>query len=175
MKIPENIKIGGKTYAVEITDNLMLGRASYTAEVDYLNLKIRILPNAKEKMEADFLHEMTHAILDFLGYREHDEKHVDELAQSLYMVVQDNPEIFTICPERQYEATKAAYWDAAEVILHEGDKKIQTAFKRMDNLETTRELKAIMLGMQESIGDATYETICRLRDLLGGTEDGTEE
>lgn len=167
MKIPENIKIGGKTYAVEITDNLMLGRASYTAEVDYLNLKIRILPNAKEKMEADFLHEMTHAILDFLGYREHDEKHVDELAQSLYMVVQDNPEVFGGCHKPQ--------WETVRDVLYGGDKKIQAAIDRVDDIVKTPELKAIMAEMREAIYIANCETSCRIKDLLGGTEDGTEE
>lgn len=167
MKIPENIKIGGKTYAVEITDNLMLGRASYTAEVDYLNLKIRILPNAKEKMEADFLHEMTHTIFDFLGYREHDEKHVDELAQSLYMVVQDNPEIFGGCHKPQ--------WETVRDVLYSGDKKIQAAIDRVDDIVKTPELKAIMAEMREAIYIANRETACRIKELLGGTEDGTEE
>lgn len=172
MKIPDKIKIGGKTYAVEITDNLMLGRASYTAEVDYFNLKIRILPNAKEKMEADFLHETVHAILDFLGYREHDEKHVDEMAQALYMVIQDNPEIFGGCHKQQLEAV---HWNAVEAALHVCDVKIKTAFNRIDNLVTTPELKAIVLSVRESINDAIYETIHKVKDSLGGAEDGTEE
>ena len=47
-------------------------------------------------MEADFLHEMIHGMLDFLGYKEHDEKRVDELANVLHMVILDNPEIFNI-------------------------------------------------------------------------------
>lgn len=45
-------------------------------------------------MEADFLHEVVHGILDHLGYKDHNEKKVDEMAQSLYMVIQDNPQIF---------------------------------------------------------------------------------
>lgn len=94
MKIPKSVKVGGKTYQVEITDRLTLGRASYSGEIDYQDLVIRICPQAQQKMEADFLHELCHAIYDHLGYSEHDEKKIDELAQSLYMVVQDNPEIF---------------------------------------------------------------------------------
>lgn len=45
-------------------------------------------------MEADFLHEMLHGIFDHLGYVNHDEKKIDELANALYMVIQDNPEVF---------------------------------------------------------------------------------
>lgn len=167
MKIPEKIKIGGKTYAVEITDNLMLGRASYTAEVDYFNLKIRILPNAKEKMEADFLHETVHAILDFLGYREHDEKHVDEMAQALYMVIQDNPEIFGGCHKQQ--------WEAVRDVLYEGGKKVQATIDRIDDTVKTPELKAIMAEVREANYVTNRETACKIRELIGGVVNGTEE
>lgn len=94
MKIPKQIKVGGKVYKVETTDRLNLGNVHYSGEVDYVNLVIRICPNAKGKMESDFLHEMFHAIHDFLGYTRQDEKKIDELANALYMVIQDNPEIF---------------------------------------------------------------------------------
>ena len=94
MNIPNKIKIGGKTYNVIKTKNIDLGNTYYSAEIDYRNLEIRICPNNKEKMEVDFLHEMFHGILDFLGYSEHDEKHVDELANTLYMVIKDNPKMF---------------------------------------------------------------------------------
>lgn len=94
MTIPKKIKIGGKTYRVEITNKLDLGNSNVTAEIDYISLTIRVTPQAKEKMESDFLHEVVHGILDHLGYRNHDEKKVDELAQSLYMVIQDNPGMF---------------------------------------------------------------------------------
>ncbi len=94
MKIPKQIKVGGKVYTVEQTNKLDMGNWHYSGEVDYVNLIIRICPNAKGKMEADFLHEMLHAIHDFLGYSKQDEKKIDELANALYMVIQDNPEIF---------------------------------------------------------------------------------
>ncbi len=51
-------------------------------------------------MEGDFLHEMIHAIYDFLGYSEHDEKKIDELANALHMVIKDNPEMFESAEER---------------------------------------------------------------------------
>ena len=94
MKIPEKIKIGGKVYSVEITNKLDLGNVNYSGEIVYNDLIIRICPQAKGKMEADFIHEMMHGIFDHLGYTEHDEKKIDELANALHMVITDNPEIF---------------------------------------------------------------------------------
>lgn len=94
MNIPEKIKIGGKTYIVEITNKLDFGNINCLGEVNYSDLIIRICPQAQQKMEADFLHEMIHTIYDHLGYTNHDEKKVDELAQALYMVIQDNPKMF---------------------------------------------------------------------------------
>lgn len=94
MTIPKTIKIGGKIYTVEITDKLDLGSVNVSAEILYNDLIIRVSPQARGKMEADFIHELVHGILDHLGYKEHDEKRVDELAQSLYMVIQDNPDLF---------------------------------------------------------------------------------
>ncbi len=54
-------------------------------------------------MEADFLHEMIHGMLDHLGYTEHDEKKVDELANVLHMVILDNPAVFVPVREGQHE------------------------------------------------------------------------
>ena len=94
MNIPKKLKIGGKVYTVEITDKLFLGNANVSAEITYNDLVIRVSPQAQGKMEADFLHELIHGIFDHLGYRDHDEKRVDELAQALYMVIVDNPDVF---------------------------------------------------------------------------------
>lgn len=94
MKIPEKVKIGGLTYNVEITEKLDLGIANCSAEILYNDLIIRVTPQAKEKMEADFWHEIVHGILSQLGYKQHDEKRVEEMAQSLYALVKDNPEMF---------------------------------------------------------------------------------
>ena len=66
----------------------------YSGEIVYPDLVIRICPSAKGKMEVDFLHEMLHGIFSHLGYVDHDEKKIDELANALYMVIQDNPQMF---------------------------------------------------------------------------------
>lgn len=103
MTIPEKLKIGVKVYGVEITNKLDLGNVNYSGEISYTDLVIRICPNAQAKMEADFLHEMVHGMLDHLGYTEHDEKKVDELANVLHMVILDNPTVFTPVKEGQHE------------------------------------------------------------------------
>lgn len=93
MNIPKKVKIGGKTYSIKITDKMNLGKFNVSAEIDFYNLIIRIAPNSKDKVMADFIHELIHGILDFLGYKNHNEKKVDELANALLMVIRDNPEI----------------------------------------------------------------------------------
>ena len=101
MNIPDSIKIGGKVYAVEITNKLDLGNANASAEILYSDLIIRVSPQAPAKMEADFLHEMFHGIFDHLGYKVHDEKQIDELAQALHMVIVDNPDIFKVIDKKE--------------------------------------------------------------------------
>lgn len=93
MNIPNHVKIGGTTYQVEISEMLSLGTANFSAEIDYQNLIIRITPQAEEKMQCDLLHEIIHGIFSQLGYAEHDEKHIEELARALFALVKDNPEL----------------------------------------------------------------------------------
>ncbi len=107
MNIPKTLKIGGKIYAVEITDKLTLGSANYSGEIMYCDLVIRICPAAKAKMEADFIHEMIHGIFNHLGYTDHDEKKVEELASALYAVIVDNPEMFKEVKENANSETVA--------------------------------------------------------------------
>lgn len=94
MKIPESVKVGGKHYEIVYTNNLDSGIINANAEIDFRKLEIRISNSARSKMESDFIHELLHAVYDHLGYKEHDEKNVDELANALYMVIQDNPKMF---------------------------------------------------------------------------------
>lgn len=94
MNIPKKVKVGGKTYVVEVTNKLELGSINCSGEANCSDLIIRICPQAKQKMQADFIHELIHCIAWHLGYTDHDEKKVEELASALYMVIQDNPKIF---------------------------------------------------------------------------------
>lgn len=104
MKIPKSIKIGGKVYTVEITNKLDLGNVNVSAEILYNDLVIRVSPQAQGKMEADFIHELIHAIFDHLGYKEHDEKRVDELAHALHSVIVDNPDVFAPAEVGRHES-----------------------------------------------------------------------
>lgn len=70
MTIPEKLKIGAKVYGVEITNKLDLGNVNYSGEISYTDLVIRICPNAQAKMEADFLHEMIHGMLEDINPNE---------------------------------------------------------------------------------------------------------
>lgn len=94
MTIPESVKVGGKTYKVEITDRLDLGAVNCAGEILYDKLIIRILPNPEQTMNCVLLHEIVHAMLQNHGYRDHDEQKVDELANTLHALIVDNPEMF---------------------------------------------------------------------------------
>lgn len=94
MTIPKSVKVGGKTYKVEITDRLDIGAANCAGEILYDKLTIRILPNPEQEMHGVLLHEIVHAMLQNHGYRDHDEQKVDELANALHALIVDNPGIF---------------------------------------------------------------------------------
>lgn len=93
MKIPGKVKIGGLTYTVAETENITLG-CDYSGEILYRDLKINIRPMAREQMERSFVHELVHGVFDNLGYTDHDEKKIDELAGALYALITDNPDMF---------------------------------------------------------------------------------
>lgn len=109
MNIPEKMKIGAKVYDVEITNKLDLGSVYYSGEISYTDLVIRVCPNARAKMESDFLHEMIHGILNHLGYTEHDEKKVDEFANVLHMVILNNPTAFSPVEEETADGTENSH------------------------------------------------------------------
>ena len=94
MKIPDKVKIGGLIYTVEQTESISLGQ-DYYGETDYTNLKMSIRPCNTSRMEAVFIHEILHGIHDILGYSKQDEKKIEELANALYALIVDNPEMFS--------------------------------------------------------------------------------
>lgn len=94
MKIPKKLKVGGLTYKVTVTNNLLSGE-DYNGEILYRQLKINLRASMdKTKQEQAFVHELMHAIFLFTGHIDHDEKLVEELAQGLYAVIKDNKGIF---------------------------------------------------------------------------------
>lgn len=99
MNIPKSIKVGGTTYTVNITDRLALG-LDYGAEILYTEQEINVRPGGPEHMEAAFLHEMVHAIMDHMGLKEHDEREVEGFARALHMIIKDNPGLFAEAGEQ---------------------------------------------------------------------------
>lgn len=93
MKIPKKIKIGGMIYKIKQVDKLCEDELThgyqYQAE-QIIQLKKSLSKGYKEKV---LIHEIVHALFDFLMW-EQDEKRVETLAQALYMVIKDNPEVF---------------------------------------------------------------------------------
>lgn len=94
MRIPKKVKIGGRIYKVKITENIKCHRSQTSAEIDAWDSEIRITPQSKETMLNNFLHELMHGIFDFWGKSDHDEELIDKMANTLYMIVKDNPQIF---------------------------------------------------------------------------------
>ena len=100
MNIPESVKIGGITYKVEITDRLTTGTSS-DAEIAFDEAVIRLTPREPQYMCQVLLHEIVHAVYNFLGYSEHDEVKVDRIAQLAFSVIVDNPALFAEVAESE--------------------------------------------------------------------------
>lgn len=93
MQIPKKVKIGALEYKVIVTNDISLG-CEYAGEILYREQIIHIRPMEKQRMEATFLHEVLHGVYENLGYKDHDEKPVDELAHALHALISDNPKVF---------------------------------------------------------------------------------
>ena len=95
----KKLKIAYKEYEIikkpEVID---LPRECY-GTVNYLTQTIEISTKAKQdEQNVTFLHEMFHAIFNKLDMEDlcEDEVVVNQLATELYMVIKDNPHIFTM-------------------------------------------------------------------------------
>ena len=94
MRIPEKVKIGGLVYDVSTVERLSKGDTC-SAEIDFNKTTIEISSVlSPQRAKRDFLHEVTHAVFDNLGYSAHNEKEIDEIAGSLYQIIVDNPKMF---------------------------------------------------------------------------------
>lgn len=94
MKIPKKVKVGGLIYKVKEVKRLCNNKRTegYQYQSGQMIKLKKSLP--KEYKEKTFIHELIHAMFDFLMW-EHDETTVESLAQVLYMVIKDNPELFS--------------------------------------------------------------------------------
>ena len=94
MTIPEKIKILYKTYTVEKQENLHDGDAELYGQILYLPEKILLNLNSSDKQkEVTLLHEIIHGLDEMYGIGLK-EKQVEKLGTALYMLINDNPQMF---------------------------------------------------------------------------------
>lgn len=96
MRVPENIKIGGVDYKVNIEQNLRNAAVLLYGEIDFENCHIRLSGTdglGEERRQITFLHEVLHGILWHYWSGdpvEEEEKIVTALAKGLFQVLKDN-------------------------------------------------------------------------------------
>ena len=99
MKIPKVVRVGGVDYDVELAHSLdKFGELHGLITLDENLIEIRRC-GSKDFMVQTFMHELLHAIQYHIGAEFSDkelenERIIDAVAKSLYMVMQDNPGIF---------------------------------------------------------------------------------
>lgn len=99
MNIPDKVKIGGHVIDVVLTNNNEdlpsdnIGRTILAKNIIYINSNY---PNSRQ--EECLLHELIHNCLYDL-HEEQDEAMVERLGVMLYMIIQDNPNIFNMYKE----------------------------------------------------------------------------
>lgn len=87
MKIPKSLKIGGLTYKIEEVDEVDDGDSA--GKIVGTKQLIQIGHATNDYMKLTLVHEILHAI-----NAEVKESEIEFLAQALYQVIKDNPELF---------------------------------------------------------------------------------
>ena len=96
MKIPKNVKILYKNYAVEYADNLHDGGRDLYGQIQYVPEKILLnSASSEEQHKATLIHEALHGLDELynIGLKENQ---VEKLGVAFYMLVKDNPEMFDV-------------------------------------------------------------------------------
>ena len=94
MKIPSEVKILHKNYAIEERECLVDGQDELYGQIHYLKEKILLNSMASyEQRKATILHEILHG-LDEAYCIELEEKQVQKLGNALYTFIKDNPCLF---------------------------------------------------------------------------------
>ena len=97
MKIPNYVKVGGFTYAVERPDRPFASDNTVCdGDHNFANKTIRVAANGcPDYQDLVFVHELCHAIIGYFTPEvEQDEKFVEQFSKGLYQVLIDNPKIF---------------------------------------------------------------------------------
>lgn len=89
--IPNQIKIGWKTYVVLVKPTALNSGEELFGQIDYAASTITLREgNTQAQSECTLIHEMLHGISDMYGL-DLEEKTVTVLANALYAVIKDNP------------------------------------------------------------------------------------
>ena len=102
MTIPENVKVLYKNYKVIEQENIHDGASDLYGQVLYFSEEILINKDASDPIKkASLIHEIIHALDEMycIGLKE---KQVEKLGNAIYMVIEDNPQMFR---GRKEEAT----------------------------------------------------------------------
>lgn len=98
MNIPSKVKVGGRTYRVEILDRPLLsegytgtplcGRINY----DECVIQLSTFGFSADSIVLTFLHELVHAIAHerMIDWGERDEEYTESLAKGLHALIVDN-------------------------------------------------------------------------------------
>ena len=91
MKLPEEIKVCGINYKVELVEFIdVAGERNYQGMCHFDQTKIEILSSLSvQRKEQTFIHELTHAIFYEAGYDEQDEDMINRVGIALHQVLNE--------------------------------------------------------------------------------------
>jgi hypothetical protein len=96
MKIPDKVRIGGVDYSVEYVERLISGEnTALCGQINYDMAVIKIEPNVQDEQGKcrTLLHEIMHGIEHHFKLSLSEDE-IDNLANGMYMVIKDNPQMF---------------------------------------------------------------------------------
>lgn len=96
MFIPKQVKIGARTYTVEMTDRPCKSDTQVDGEIVYSDSTIKIKNDpmfAKDYLEYILVHEILHGIYNHFSI-EQNEDDITKVSRGIHMIIKDNPEIF---------------------------------------------------------------------------------
>ena len=95
MKIPNKVRILYKKYDVGFEPNLHDENGDLYGQILYVPEKIMLnLAGSREQQKATLLHEVVHGLDELYGIGLKEEQ-VEKLGTAMYMLVKDNPEMFS--------------------------------------------------------------------------------
>lgn len=91
MKLPEEIKVGGIKYKIELVKVIDVGgERNFQGMCHFDEARIEILESlSDQRIEQTLIHELTHAIFYEAGYDEQDEDMINRIGIVLHQVVKD--------------------------------------------------------------------------------------